>query len=165
MAKQPPKPNRDLNTQADEALEAPRSMPSAPEKVAALKKAGLLRRAADARGITFAKRRPATQGSMLGEPNLFAGTNLDLLTAAESREHDRVWVLEGCCHEYRRALFSRDWNDLASRFDWARFLSDVERVREPCPRVGPWPAANQEIKTPGLRRTGQRLPDIAAKYF
>jgi hypothetical protein len=36
----------DLAAEADEALEAARSMPSGPEKVEALKKAGLLRNAA-----------------------------------------------------------------------------------------------------------------------
>jgi hypothetical protein len=48
--------NRDLDAEADEALEAARSMPSGPEKVEALKRAGLLRHAADAGGISFAKR-------------------------------------------------------------------------------------------------------------
>jgi hypothetical protein len=47
---------RDLDAKAEEGLEAARSMPHGPEKTEALKKAGLLRRAADARGITFAKR-------------------------------------------------------------------------------------------------------------
>jgi hypothetical protein len=48
--------NRDLVAEADEALETARSMPSGPEKMEALKKAGLLRREADAGGISFAKR-------------------------------------------------------------------------------------------------------------
>jgi hypothetical protein len=56
MAKQPPKSSGDLDAEADEALEAARSMPRGPEKIEALKKAGLLRRAADARGVVFAKR-------------------------------------------------------------------------------------------------------------
>jgi len=46
---------RDLDA-ADEALEAARSMPNGPEKFEALKRAGLLRKAADAAGISFAKR-------------------------------------------------------------------------------------------------------------
>jgi hypothetical protein len=45
-----------LATEADEALEEARSMPRGPEKTEALKKAGLLRSAADAGGISFAKR-------------------------------------------------------------------------------------------------------------
>ena len=49
-------PNRDLDAEADEALEAARTMPSGQEKIEALKKAGLLRNAADAGGISFAKR-------------------------------------------------------------------------------------------------------------
>ena len=49
-------PNRDLDAEADEALEAARNMPSGQEKVDALKRAGLLRNAADARGISFARR-------------------------------------------------------------------------------------------------------------
>ena len=49
-------PNRDLNAEADEALEAARTMPRGRKKVEALKKAGLLRNAADAGGISFAKR-------------------------------------------------------------------------------------------------------------
>lgn len=47
---------RDLDAEAEEALEAARSMPNGPEKIEALKRAGLLRKAADARGISFAKR-------------------------------------------------------------------------------------------------------------
>lgn len=47
---------RDLDSEADEALEAARAMPSGPEKFEALKRAGLLRKAADAAGISFAKR-------------------------------------------------------------------------------------------------------------
>jgi hypothetical protein len=54
MANDPPK--RDLEAEADEALEAARSMPSGQKKMEALKKAGLLRNAADAGGISFAKR-------------------------------------------------------------------------------------------------------------
>jgi hypothetical protein len=46
----------DLDAKADEALEQARSMPSGQEKTEALKKAGLLRKAADADGISFAKR-------------------------------------------------------------------------------------------------------------
>jgi hypothetical protein len=49
-------PKRNLDAEADEALEVARSMPSGPEKTEALKKAGLLRKAADAQGISFAKR-------------------------------------------------------------------------------------------------------------
>ena len=46
---------RDLNAEADEALAAARSMPSGPQRVEALKRAGMLRRAADADGMSFAK--------------------------------------------------------------------------------------------------------------
>jgi hypothetical protein len=44
-----------LDDLADEALAVARSMPSGPAKTEALKKAGLLREAADAAGISFAK--------------------------------------------------------------------------------------------------------------
>lgn len=54
MASDPPK--RDLDAEAEEALDSARLMPSGPEKIEALKKAGLLRKAADAVGIVFAKR-------------------------------------------------------------------------------------------------------------
>lgn len=47
---------RDLEAEADEALEVARAMPNGPEKAEALKKAGLLRKAADDRGIIFARR-------------------------------------------------------------------------------------------------------------
>jgi hypothetical protein len=47
---------RDLDAEASEALEAARAMPNGPAKAEALKKAGLLRKAADARGIIFAQR-------------------------------------------------------------------------------------------------------------
>lgn len=56
MIGNPSQPDRDLDAEAQEALEAARSMPYGPEKVEALKKAGLLRKAADALGITFARR-------------------------------------------------------------------------------------------------------------
>jgi hypothetical protein len=41
---------------ADEALEAARSLPPGSERNAALKKAGVLRNAADAYGLVFARR-------------------------------------------------------------------------------------------------------------
>jgi hypothetical protein len=44
-------PNRGLDAEADDALEAARTMPSGQEKMEALKKAG-----GDAGGISFAKR-------------------------------------------------------------------------------------------------------------
>jgi hypothetical protein len=44
-----------LNDLADEALAVARSMPSGPAKTEALKKAGLLRKAADDAGISLAK--------------------------------------------------------------------------------------------------------------
>jgi hypothetical protein len=47
---------RDLDAEASEALEAARAMPNGTAKAEALKKAGLWRKAADARGITFAQR-------------------------------------------------------------------------------------------------------------
>jgi hypothetical protein len=55
MATKQPDVDRDLDAEADEALEAARAMPCGSEKVEALKRAGLLRREADARGIKFAK--------------------------------------------------------------------------------------------------------------
>jgi hypothetical protein len=47
---------RTLDAEADEALAVARSMLNGPEKAEALKKAGLLRMAADASGVSFAKR-------------------------------------------------------------------------------------------------------------
>jgi hypothetical protein len=50
-----------MDAKATEALEIARSMPPGQEKTQALKKAGMLRNAADMRGISFAKRgRPPT---------------------------------------------------------------------------------------------------------
>jgi len=54
MSSDPPK--RELDAEADEALEAARAMPNGPAKTEALKNAGFLRKAADAQGISFAKR-------------------------------------------------------------------------------------------------------------
>ena len=51
-----PSSKSELEAEAIEALEVARSMPHGPEKTEALKKAGLLRKAADAGGISFAKR-------------------------------------------------------------------------------------------------------------
>jgi hypothetical protein len=48
--------NRDLDAEATDALEAARLMPPGPDKTDALKKAGLLRNAADINGLFFAKR-------------------------------------------------------------------------------------------------------------
>jgi hypothetical protein len=56
MNEDPPQQQRDLDTEADEALDKARSMRPGQEKNTALKKAGLLRKAADAHGISFAKR-------------------------------------------------------------------------------------------------------------
>jgi hypothetical protein len=47
---------RDLDAEASDALDAARAMPNGAAKIEALKKAGLLRKAADDRGITFARR-------------------------------------------------------------------------------------------------------------
>jgi hypothetical protein len=54
MVRNEPFEDRDLDAEAIAALEAARLMPPGPEKADALKKAGLLRRAADAKGIMFA---------------------------------------------------------------------------------------------------------------
>ena len=56
MAIRPPSSDRDLEAEAEEALEAARAMPAGAAKSEAMKKAGLLRKAADAQGISFAKR-------------------------------------------------------------------------------------------------------------
>lgn len=56
MAARPPNSDRDLEAEAEEALEAARAMPAGPAKSEAMKKAGLLRRAADAQGMSYAKR-------------------------------------------------------------------------------------------------------------
>lgn len=45
-----------MEAEADDALEAARSMPPGLDKTEALKKAGLLRRAVDASGVSFARR-------------------------------------------------------------------------------------------------------------
>ena len=50
----------DLDAEALAALEEARAMPHGPERTEAMKKAGILRNAADLHGIVFAKRgRPA----------------------------------------------------------------------------------------------------------
>jgi hypothetical protein len=48
--------NRDLDAEATDALEAARLIPPGPDKTDALKKAGLLRNAADINGLFFARR-------------------------------------------------------------------------------------------------------------
>jgi hypothetical protein len=53
-------PNLEFDAEALAALEQARGMPRGPERSEAMKKAGILRNAADGRGIVFAKRgRPA----------------------------------------------------------------------------------------------------------
>jgi hypothetical protein len=50
----------DLDAEASAALERARLMPPGPERTEAMKKAGILRNAADLQGVFFAKRgRPA----------------------------------------------------------------------------------------------------------
>jgi hypothetical protein len=56
MAATTHKNDRDLDSEAEEALEAARAMPAGAAKSEAMKKAGLLRKAADAHGIPHAKR-------------------------------------------------------------------------------------------------------------
>jgi hypothetical protein len=53
---QPSHDDPDWDAKATEALEIARSMPPGKEKSEALKEAGLLRNAADIRGVFFAKR-------------------------------------------------------------------------------------------------------------
>jgi hypothetical protein len=57
MKRTPPfRDDYDLDTQATAALDEARAMPPGPERTEALKKAGLLRNAADIQGLFFAKR-------------------------------------------------------------------------------------------------------------
>jgi len=51
-----PRQDRDIEAKADEALETARSMSPGQAKTEAMKKAGMLRWAADARGVDFARR-------------------------------------------------------------------------------------------------------------
>ena len=54
------RPELDLDAEALAALDEARAMLHGPERTAAMKKAGILRNAADLQGIVFAKRgRPA----------------------------------------------------------------------------------------------------------
>jgi hypothetical protein len=48
--------DHDLDAQAALALDAARALPHGPERTEALKRAGVLRNAADAQGMSFAKR-------------------------------------------------------------------------------------------------------------
>ena len=50
------RPELDLDAEAQAALDEARDMPQGPERTAALKKAGILRKAADSHGIIYAKR-------------------------------------------------------------------------------------------------------------
>ena len=55
-----PPPTRDLDIEATTALEQARAMAPGPERTEAMKRAGILRNAADLQGLFFAKRgRPA----------------------------------------------------------------------------------------------------------
>lgn len=58
--KKEPRPKRDLDAEALLALEQARAMRPGPERTEAMKRAGILRNAADLQGLFFAKRgRPA----------------------------------------------------------------------------------------------------------
>jgi hypothetical protein len=54
--KKEPRPKVDLDAEALAALDAARRMPPGPERTEAMKKAGILRNAADLQGVFFAKR-------------------------------------------------------------------------------------------------------------
>jgi hypothetical protein len=56
QGKKPQPPDPDLEAEALAALEEARAIPRGPERTEAMKKAGILRDAADSRGIAFAKR-------------------------------------------------------------------------------------------------------------
>jgi hypothetical protein len=51
-----PRPKLDLETEALAALERARVLPPGPERTEAMKRAGILRNAADLQGVFFAKR-------------------------------------------------------------------------------------------------------------
>jgi hypothetical protein len=54
------RPKRDLDIEATTALDMARALPPGPERTEAMKRAGILRNAADLQGLFFAKRgRPA----------------------------------------------------------------------------------------------------------
>jgi hypothetical protein len=55
MPQKRPQPDIDLDAQALMALSEARAMPPGPERSAAMKKAGILRNAADRHGMVFAK--------------------------------------------------------------------------------------------------------------
>jgi hypothetical protein len=50
------RPELDLDAEAQAALDEARTMPQGPERTAAMKKAGILRKAADSHGIIYEKR-------------------------------------------------------------------------------------------------------------
>jgi len=50
------RPELDLDAEAQAALDEARDMPQGSERTTALKKAGILRKAADSHGIIYAKR-------------------------------------------------------------------------------------------------------------
>jgi hypothetical protein len=50
------RPELDLDAEAQAALDEARAMPQGPERIAAMKKAGIRRNAADSHGIVYAKR-------------------------------------------------------------------------------------------------------------
>jgi hypothetical protein len=56
MTARAPTNDRNLDAEAEEALDAARTMPAGAAKSEAMKKAGLLRKAADAQGISHARR-------------------------------------------------------------------------------------------------------------
>jgi len=51
-----PRPRLDLETEALTALQEARAMPPGPERTEAMKRAGILRNAADLRGLLFTRR-------------------------------------------------------------------------------------------------------------
>lgn len=50
------RPKRDLDIEATTALDRARALPPGPERTEAMKRAGILRNAADLQGLFFAKR-------------------------------------------------------------------------------------------------------------
>ena len=56
MKQEPPADDRNQNARALDALQEAREMPPGAQRIEALKKAGLLRHAAESRELTFVKR-------------------------------------------------------------------------------------------------------------
>ena len=116
------RPELDLDAEAQAALDEARAMPQGRERTAAMKKAGILRKAADSHGIIYAKRGRSTKtwwglSTASGAKNMIA-ERFDI--------YEQVAEMHSMLAEYHRKLAKEARLDIVHDYhvDLAQRLAD-----------------------------------------